>query len=103
MSKKLTDFFKPKVSSTSSDKTVNKPQGEHDEESAIAPSSSESSFNKSQSEVEEVSRSLETQYFHPPSDYVFPTKRIGDRDRSCQHSWFKDFPWLRYDERFFKN
>ena len=37
--------------------------------------------------------------FHPTREYVFPKSSIGKRDRSCQHNWFKDYPWLHYDER----
>ena len=35
--------------------------------------------------------------FRPPSSFKFPTRRYGERDRSCQHSWFKDFNFLHYD------
>ena len=35
--------------------------------------------------------------FCPPSSFKFPTRRYGARDRSCQHSWFKDFDFLHYD------
>ena len=35
--------------------------------------------------------------FRPPSSFKFPTRRYGARDRSCQHSWFKDFDFLHYD------
>ena len=42
----------------------------------------------------------EGEFFHPPKHYVFPKTRIADRDRSCQQHWFKDFPWLHYDERY---
>ena len=37
--------------------------------------------------------------FHPPNDYIFPKTKSGDRLRSCQAHWFKQFPWLYYDEK----
>ena len=37
--------------------------------------------------------------FHPPTDYVFLKTKIGDKQRSCQAHWFKQFPWLHYDEK----
>ena len=37
--------------------------------------------------------------FHPPNDYIFPKTKSGDRLRSCQAHWFKQFPWLHYDEK----
>ena len=38
--------------------------------------------------------------FHPPLNYLFPKTSIGKRERSCQSSWLKRFPWLHYDTRF---
>ncbi|KAG8178789.1 hypothetical protein JTE90_022417 [Oedothorax gibbosus] len=32
---------------------------------------------------------------HPTSSFKFPK----DGNRSCQFSWFKQFPWLHYDEQ----
>ena len=32
-----------------------------------------------------------------PLSFKLPTRRYGARDRSCQHSWFKDFDFLHYD------
>lgn len=40
-----------------------------------------------------------TEQFHPPTDYIFPKTKCGDKLRSCQAHWFKSFPWLHYDEK----
>ena len=32
--------------------------------------------------------------FYPPLS-LFPMRRYEARDRSCQHSWFKDFDFLQ--------
>ncbi|XP_066910501.1 zinc finger MYM-type protein 1-like [Clytia hemisphaerica] len=36
--------------------------------------------------------------FHPPKHFVFPKKKCGSRERSCQHAWFETYDWLHYDE-----
>ena len=35
--------------------------------------------------------------YHPSCDFQFPSKKIGEKGRSCQYSWFKKWPWLHYD------
>ena len=32
------------------------------------------------------------------SDYPSPIKQFGKKKRSCQVSWFKNFPWLLYSK-----
>ena len=32
-----------------------------------------------------------------PKDFKFPVSTFGNKRRSCQASWFQDFPWLHYD------
>lgn len=34
--------------------------------------------------------------FHPPDTFIFPTREISNKPRSCQHSWFTNFPFLHY-------
>ena len=34
--------------------------------------------------------------FHPPANFSFPFHKIQDKNRSAQHVWFKNFPWLTY-------
>ena len=83
--RRVTDFFKPKVSACVSE--------EKDAEPPIkaAPNSTVVQQHEESTAVEKP--------FHPTKDYAFPKSRFGNRDRSCQHQWFKDFPWLNYDER----
>lgn len=33
---------------------------------------------------------------HQPTDITFPTKRIGDKNRSFQPSWFQTHKWMHY-------
>ena len=35
--------------------------------------------------------------FHPGQGFVFPKKKFGAREQSCQSQWFIDFPFLHYD------
>ena len=35
----------------------------------------------------------------PDSNFKFPLTQCGSKKRSFQHSWFKTFPWLHYDEK----
>ena len=35
--------------------------------------------------------------FHPPTNFRFPTKTYGSRNRCCQHSWFTECSFLHYD------
>ena len=35
--------------------------------------------------------------FHPGRSFVFPKKKFGKRERSCQFQWFVDYPFLHYD------
>ena len=35
--------------------------------------------------------------FHPGRSFVFPKKKFGKRERSCQSQWFVDYPFLHYD------
>ena len=37
--------------------------------------------------------------FHPTTDYVFPKSKSEDRLRPCLADWFKNLPWLHYDEK----
>ena len=39
----------------------------------------------------------ETEPFHPGRKFIFPKRRFGARERSCQAQWFIDFPFLHYD------
>ena len=32
----------------------------------------------------------------PGADYTFPLTQFGKKKRSCQASWFRNFPWLHY-------
>ena len=34
----------------------------------------------------------------PGPEYSFPQKQFGNKKRSCQSSWFKDYTWLHYSE-----
>ena len=45
-----------------------------------------------------VSASSATQIpYRPSKSFAFPKTKVGERNRSCQHIWFEQFPWLRYD------
>ena len=35
----------------------------------------------------------------PPKTFIFTKTKDGDRNRSCQHQWFEQFPWLLYDTK----
>lgn len=35
--------------------------------------------------------------FHPTRTFVFPRRKFGARERSCQWQWFQDYPFLHYD------
>ena len=35
--------------------------------------------------------------FHPPANFRFPSKQVGDKKRSAQHQWFQKWAWLTYD------
>ena len=83
--RRVTDFFKPKVS-------VQSVSEEKDDEPPIkSPKLTVIQQHEETTAVEKP--------FHPTKDYIFPKSRFGNRDRSCQHQWFNDFPWLHYDER----
>ena len=84
--RRVTDFFKPKVSVQSvSEEKIDDPPIETPNLTVIQ-------------QDEEKTLHVDKP-FHPTKDYVFPKSRFGNRDRSCQHHWFKDFSWLHYDER----
>ena len=34
-----------------------------------------------------------------PSNFQFPKSAFGKRNRSFQSAWFRDYPWLHYDEK----
>ena len=36
---------------------------------------------------------------HQPVHYVYPKKKMGSQMRSFQAHWFKEFPWLHYNEQ----
>ena len=40
--------------------------------------------------------SLPKKPYHPLKNFLFPKTRFGSRNRSCQHSWFDNYPWLHY-------
>ena len=61
--------------------------------------STDSSISKKQAPGKNEPQQVEKP-FHPPKHFVFPKKKCGQRDRSCQHSWFETFDWLHYDERY---
>ena len=35
--------------------------------------------------------------FHPDRIFALPKRRFECRERSCQHQWFFDYPFLHYD------
>ena len=85
MSKKITYFFKQK------------PSVPHAScEAKISKLPEKSPFLNEVQQEETIH--IENQLFHPPKHYVIPKTKIGARDRSCHHNWFKDFPWLHYEK-----
>ena len=49
---------------------------------------------------ENVSHNLNGDFLcRPTKTFTFPKTKIGDRNRSCQHQWFEQFPWLIYDTK----
>lgn len=50
--------------------------------------------------AENVSKNLnEDSLCRPAKTFTFPKTKIGERNRSCQHKWFEQFPWLIYDTK----
>ena len=35
--------------------------------------------------------------YRPSKSFIFPKTKVGERNRSCQHQWFEQFPWMHYD------
>lgn len=79
MSKKLTDFFSKKSSDGCN---ANK------ELDAVLPTCSRP--------PSKTFAGSELQY-RPQENFDFPKTVSGKQQRSCQHKWFSDFPWLHYD------
>ena len=72
-SKRVTDFFKPKVSKSSERVNTNL-------QNASVEQENDPHLNEKQNE-ETVLK--EGELFHPPKHYIFPKTRIADQDRSC--------------------
>ena len=89
-SKRVTDFFKPKVSKSNEGVNTNLQNTSVEQEN-------DPHLNEKENE-ETVLK--EGELLHPPKHYIFPKTRIGARERSCLQHWFKDFPWLHYDKRY---
>ena len=43
----------------------------------------------------EIGLAIVKQY-HPPSNFKFPSKKIGKWNRSCKHDYFEKWKWLHY-------
>ena len=84
--KKVTDFFKPKVSKSHEGMSTNL-------QNASVEQDNDSLLNEKQNE-ETVLK--EGKLFHPPKHEGFPKTGIGARDWLCQ----QHFPWLHYNERY---
>ena len=37
--------------------------------------------------------------FNRSDDFCFPKRKFGEKQRSCQAHWFRQFEWLHYDEQ----
>ena len=59
------------------------------------------SLQKSEAQVPTHNIKINDKPFHPPTGYVFPKSKSGDRLRPYQAHWLKKFPWLHYDEKYF--
>ena len=35
--------------------------------------------------------------YRPSKSFIFPKTKVWERNRSCQHQWFEQIPWLHYD------
>lgn len=55
-------------------------------------------WNARKSEQENQNSGNLIQTPNQPSQYNFPKKRYGNQNRSVQSTWFKEYPWLHYDE-----
>ena len=86
MSKKLTEFFIGQKGEEKEKKNfIDDGAQSYASCDIVTPSSSKSLINPKP---------------NPPLNYLFPKTSIGKRERSCQSSWLKRFPWLHYDTRF---
>ena len=59
------------------------------------------SLEKSEAQVPMQYSKINDKPFPPSTDYVFSKSKNGDQLRSCQTQYFKKFPWLHYDEKYF--
>ena len=103
MSKSILSFFKVSresngsLSSTSKNvNTVNTDtlQSVNNETTADGATNSENTINIPHLEFTPASS---TSQYRPQDSFQFPKRLIGNRERRCQHQWFKEFKWLHYN------
>ena len=86
--RKITDLFSAVTKNT-------KPSSSLDSTESATGSSAETTTLS-----ENVSHVLNEDFLcRPPKTFTFPKTIIGGRNRSCQHQWFIQFPWLIYETK----
>ena len=67
--------------------------------SEIDPSIETEIVTKACDKIEQPSNESEiriVEQYHPPSNFKFPSKKIGKWNRSCKHDYFERWKWLHY-------
>ena len=60
------------------------------------------SSQKSEPQVLTHNININANPFYPRTDYVFTNSEEWRYTTSCQEHWFKKFPQLHYDEKYFR-
>ena len=91
MSKKITNWFTPKPSSSrEKSESISTKEVSKTEEEQKDPSLKE--------KVTKILPIIGNSPNQPDSNFVFKISNFGGRNRSFQHEWFSKFPWLHYNE-----
>ena len=98
MSRKISNYFLVKPKETSSKNVELESSFTTTSEDAEGGAGDAEDHNRVENAAGSTVRADTIVTPNQPKNFQFPKKDYGKQSRSFQSSWFKDYPWLHYDE-----